>query len=72
MQSRCRPGVSFREPEWSYGRDYGTTVTGGFVYRGTRYASLLGGTYLAGDFGSGRVFTGHQHRHHHRRAAATA
>ena len=58
VQSRCRAGVSFREPEWSYGRDYGTTVTGGFVYRGTRYAGLLGGTYLAGDFGSGRVFTG--------------
>ncbi len=55
-ESRCRPGVRYLDPVMAYGRDYGTTVTGGFVYRGSRYASLLGGHYVAGDFGSGRVF----------------
>ena len=56
--SRCRTGTTYLEPEWSYGRDFGTTVVGGFVYRGTRFADELGGTYIGGDFGSGRVFTG--------------
>jgi glucose/arabinose dehydrogenase len=56
--SRCRSGTSYLEPEWSYGHDYGEAVTGGFVYRGARFANRLGGTYLGGDFISGRVFTG--------------
>ena len=56
--SRCRAGTSYLEPEWSYGRDYGTSVVGGFVYRGARFADELGGIYVGGDFGSGRVFTG--------------
>ena len=46
------------EPVWTYGRDYGSTVTGGFVYRGSRYAGELAGAYLGADFGSGRVFVG--------------
>jgi glucose/arabinose dehydrogenase len=57
-ESRCRSGTSYVEPEWSYGRDYGGTVIGGFVYRGARLADQLGGTYLGGDFLSGRVFAG--------------
>lgn len=56
--SRCRGSASYLEPEWSYGRDYGGTVIGGFVYRGARFAGQLGGTYFGGDFLSGRVFTG--------------
>ena len=56
--SRCRTGTTYLEPEWSYGRDFGTSVVGGFVYRGERFADELGGTYIGGDFGSGRVFTG--------------
>jgi hypothetical protein len=40
----------------AYGRIYGSSITGGFVYRGSRFAAQLGGRYLAGDFGSGRVF----------------
>ena len=55
-ESRCRPGARYLDPVIAYGRNYGTTVTGGFVYRGSRYAALLGGQYVAGDFGSGRVF----------------
>jgi hypothetical protein len=29
---------------------------GGFVYRGQQYRALLGGSYIAGDFISGRIF----------------
>lgn len=54
--SRCRAGADYHDPITTYGRNYGTSITGGFVYRGSRYASLLGGRYLGGDFGSGRVF----------------
>jgi glucose/arabinose dehydrogenase len=43
-------------PRLWYGRDYGSTVIGGFVYRGAKYRSFLGGRYVGGDFGSGRVF----------------
>lgn len=54
--SRCRSGATYRDPVAAYGRDYGSSITGGFVYRGDRFADLLGGHYVAGDFGSGRVF----------------
>jgi glucose/arabinose dehydrogenase len=56
--SRCSETTNYLEPEWTYGRDYGSTVTGGFVYRGSRYAGALAGTYVGADFGSGRVFVG--------------
>jgi glucose/arabinose dehydrogenase len=55
-RDRCRAGADYLDPVAAYGRDYGTTVTGGFVYRGSRYADQLAGRYVAGDFGSGRVF----------------
>ncbi|MCK7595360.1 PQQ-dependent sugar dehydrogenase [Pseudomarimonas salicorniae] len=42
-------------PVTEYGRDLGCSVTGGYVYRGSRYPALRG-TYLFGDFCSGRVF----------------
>jgi glucose/arabinose dehydrogenase len=54
--SRCRSGTTYTSPRYVYGRSYGTTVTGGYIYRGTRYKSLLGGRYVGGDYGSGRVF----------------
>lgn len=54
--SRCRPGADYQDPVAVYGRGYGISITGGFAYRGSRYASLLSGRYVAGDFGSGRVF----------------
>ena len=53
---RCREGVRYRDPVAVYGRDYGSAITGGFVYRGSRFADVVGGRYIAGDFGSGRVF----------------
>jgi glucose/arabinose dehydrogenase len=57
-ESRCRSTTRYLEPEWSYGRDYGGSVTGGFVYRGEKFADQLDGQYVGGDFISGRVFTG--------------
>jgi uncharacterized repeat protein (TIGR03806 family) len=42
-------------PVVDYGRDAGASITGGFVYRGTRLASLVG-RYLFADFATGRVF----------------
>ena len=43
-------------PIAAYGRSEGSTVTGGFVYRGRRYPSLVG-KYVFADFGSGRIWS---------------
>jgi hypothetical protein len=56
--SRCRSGTTYTGPALAYGRGFGTTVTGGYVYRGAAYRSLLYGKYIGGDFGSGRIFYG--------------
>ncbi len=42
-------------PIWDYGRSSGASVTGGYVYRGTRVAPLAG-AYVYGDFVSGRIW----------------
>jgi glucose/arabinose dehydrogenase/plastocyanin len=42
-------------PVWEYGHDLGIAVTGGFVYRGSRLAELVG-AYIYGDYGSGRIW----------------
>jgi glucose/arabinose dehydrogenase len=42
-------------PVTEYGRDLGSTVIGGGVYRGTAQPGLVGG-YVFADFGSGNVF----------------
>lgn len=42
-------------PVFEYGREEGKCVTGGFVYRGTRLP-LLTGSYVFGDFVSGRIW----------------
>ena len=42
-------------PVTSYGRGEGASVTGGYVYRGTR-TPALSGTYVFGDFSSGRIW----------------
>ncbi len=41
-------------PVWDYGRTVGSSITGGFVYRGARAPDLTG-RYIFGDFGSGYV-----------------
>lgn len=44
-------------PVFAYDRSQGdATVTGGYVYRGTRIANFAG-TYVFGDFSSGRIWT---------------
>lgn len=57
--SQCRSGGCSSAgtvlPVSEYGRDLGCSVTGGYVYRGSRYPALRG-SYLFGDFCSGRVF----------------
>ncbi len=42
-------------PVFDYGRDLGTVVTGGEVYRGD--GAALVGAYFFADFGSGRIWT---------------
>ena len=42
-------------PVTEYGRDGGCSVTGGYVYRGSRLPSLYG-AYVYGDFCSGRIW----------------
>jgi hypothetical protein len=52
--SSCdRNGVTL--PILEYGRTLGQSVTGGFVYRGSRYTALRG-FYLYGDFGTGNLW----------------
>ena len=43
------------EPIWEYGHDLGTSITGGYVY--SHKSSSLFGTYIVGDFTSGRIWT---------------
>ena len=47
--------TTFIEPVTEYGRSQGASVTGGYVYRGTAIADLVG-WYVFGDFVSGRIF----------------
>ncbi len=42
-------------PIWVYSRDQGISITGGFVYRGLELPELIG-SYIYGDFGSGRIW----------------
>jgi uncharacterized protein (TIGR03437 family) len=42
-------------PIFEYGRNLGTSITGGFVYRGSRYASRSG-VYFVADYVSGRFW----------------
>jgi hypothetical protein len=40
-------------PIYAYGREYGRSITGGYVYRGP--ATELQGEYIFGDFGTGKI-----------------
>ena len=54
QDSTCdRAGLTL--PVVEYGRTQGQSITGGFVYRGSRYPSLRG-FYLYADFGSGNLW----------------
>ena len=43
-------------PVFEYGRSEGQSITGGYVYRGSRLPELEG-RYIYGDFGSGRIWS---------------
>src|SRR5436190_2994451 len=49
------PGFTSIDPIYDYGRTLGNSVTGGFVYRGSRFPELYG-AYIFGDYGSGRIW----------------
>ncbi len=53
-EAETRPGMI--EPVLEYGRQLGTSVTGGFVYAGADLPGLRG-RYLFGDWGSGRTWS---------------
>jgi glucose/arabinose dehydrogenase len=49
--SRCTPGAVYTEPVFTYPTSVsGCAVIGGVVYRGSRYADLAAGTYVASDY----------------------
>jgi glucose/arabinose dehydrogenase len=54
--SRCIPGQSYFAPVFTYTHAYGQAIIGGFIYRGSRFASALGGRYVGGDEVSGKIF----------------
>jgi hypothetical protein len=58
----CRPGgggncdtTGLIMPVADYGRNLGSSITGGYVYRGSRLPQLAG-AYIFGDFGWGNIF----------------
>ncbi|MCS6848275.1 MAG: PQQ-dependent sugar dehydrogenase [Anaerolineae bacterium] len=52
----CPPsGIAPTMPITDYGRSLGSSITGGYVYRGQRYP-WLNGVYFYADFGSGKLF----------------
>ncbi|HMN27082.1 MAG TPA: PQQ-dependent sugar dehydrogenase [Caldilineaceae bacterium] len=52
----CPTNRGLTMPIFDYGRGEGTTVTGGFVYRGSQFPGLVG-HYIFADFGSGAFWT---------------
>ncbi len=54
IQSDCDP-TGLTDPFWDYDHSQGRSVTGGYVYRGDDVEALAG-TYVFGDFVSGRIW----------------
>ncbi|MDT0270071.1 PQQ-dependent sugar dehydrogenase [Streptomyces sp. DSM 44915] len=54
---QCDPAAELTDPVFTYPLTGGNcAVIGGHVYRGAEYAELAGGTYIAVDYCSSRVF----------------
>ena len=51
----CGPAQSLIEPVAEYSHDLGSSITGGYVYRGSSVPALQG-RYVFADFGSGRIW----------------
>ena len=56
FQSETCDQENLELPVAEYGRDLGTSVTGGYVYRGTLFPQYQG-HYFYGDFATGRIWT---------------
>jgi glucose/arabinose dehydrogenase len=54
----CPPGTTFVAPIFDYGRSQGYVVTGGYVYRGADYPTLVG-YYIFADYGTARFWAIH-------------
>jgi glucose/arabinose dehydrogenase len=54
-RATCTP-VPRTFPRANYGRAGGSSITGGYVYAGSRYNAIMRNLYVFGDFGSGRVW----------------
>jgi putative heme-binding domain-containing protein len=50
-----KEGRTYTMPVFAYGRKYGASVTGGYVYRGDKNSSFYG-VYVCGDYVSKRIF----------------
>jgi putative heme-binding domain-containing protein len=50
-----KAGATFVPPVFAYGRKFGPSVTGGFVYRGNTKSAFYG-VYILGDYQSRRIF----------------
>src|SRR5262245_28500903 len=55
-----KEGENYVPPVFAYGRKYGFSVTGGFVYRGDKRSSFYG-VYILGDYVSKRIWGMKQH-----------
>ncbi|KXK06362.1 MAG: glucose/sorbosone dehydrogenase [Chlorobi bacterium OLB4] len=53
--SGCGPSSNYIFPVFDYPRSEGISITGGYVYRGTKYPELQG-KYIYGDYGSGKTW----------------
>ncbi|HEY8520605.1 MAG TPA: PQQ-dependent sugar dehydrogenase [Gammaproteobacteria bacterium] len=51
----CSTATNLIDPVHEYGRTQGFSITGGYVYRGTAIPALVG-SYVFGDYGSGRIW----------------
>jgi uncharacterized repeat protein (TIGR03806 family) len=51
----CSTASGLVDPVHQYPRSEGTSITGGYVYRGAALPALTG-SYVFGDFGSGRIW----------------
>ena len=51
----CASRADLVQPVFAYGRSDGVSISGGYVYRGSKFPFLTG-IYLFGDYGSGQVW----------------
>lgn len=56
IASRCRKKVDYLGPETVVRQETAQAITGGFVYRGSRFRKQIAGTYVFADFITSRVW----------------